>query len=370
MLAITSNWGIGDGSLVDSRAGRAAVWLDAIRRAVVRAGWGRDGRYRPVDHVTLVFAGDTFDWLLSDRWAGKDRPWHGGTRAEEARAQVFEAAVRAARPLLRTVAGWARRGLPVAVSTPRGRPSEWADQNTAIQTVLLAGDRDAWLTDHAAAAARFGIATGEEWSDGQRHVRHGHDLDPLAHRGTAAAGRGGRQPTLAESLRTDLVVRFAVAVRGDTELWPWVRPRLAAVSAARPSQWPALVSGMTGEDRGRGGVWSLWRRAVAAWHAAAVRELPNCETEFDALGELAAWLDGARGETTVPDTIRRLDGSTPARPAAPAIVAGPAQPDSPSLACHRTDGWEWVETLGVAPQAPPVVAIGAGAAGSGFVDAA
>jgi hypothetical protein len=370
MLAITANWGIGDGSLVDSRAGRAAVWLDAIRRAVVRAGWGRDGRYRPVDHVTLVFAGDTFDWLLSDRWAGKDRPWHGGARAEEARAQVFEAAARAARPLLRTVAGWVRRGLPVAVATPRGRPSEWADRNTSIQTVLLAGDRDAWLTDHAAAAARFGIATGEEWSDGQRHVRHGHDLDPLAHRGAATACRGGRQPTLAESLRSDLVVRFAVAVRGDTELWPSVRPRLAAVSAAGPSQWPALVSGMTGEDRGRGGVWSSWRRAVAAWHAAAVRELPTCETEFDALGELAAWLDGARGETTVPDTIRRLDGSTPTRLAAPAIVPGPAQPDSPSLTCHRTDGGEWVEPLGVAPQAPPVVAIGAGAAGSGFVDAA
>ena len=124
MLAITANWGIGDGSLVDSRAGRAAVWLDAIRRAVVRAGWGRDGRYRPVDHVTLVFAGDTFDWLLSERWAGKDRPWHGGARAEEARAQVFEATVRAARPLLRTVAGWARRGLPVAAATPRGRPAK------------------------------------------------------------------------------------------------------------------------------------------------------------------------------------------------------------------------------------------------------
>jgi hypothetical protein len=369
MLAITANWGIGDGSLVDSRAGRAAVWLDAIRRAVARSGWGRDGRYRPVEHVTLVFAGDTFDWLLSQQWAGRDRPWHGGGRAEEARARVVAATARASRPLLRTVAGWARLGLPVAVATPRGRPSEWAEQRVMIQTVLLAGDRDPWLTDHAAAAARFGIATGEEWCDGERHVRHGHDLDPLAHRGPAAAGRGRRQPTLAESLRCDLLVRFATAARGDTQLWQAVRPRLAAVSAARPSQWPALISGMTGQDRGREAVWPPWRRAVAAWHAAAVRELPTCETEFDALGELAAWLDGDRGETPVPDAIRRLDGPTSSRPAA-VIVPGSAQPDSPSLVCHDTDGHAWVEPLGMAPPAPPVVAIGAGAAGTGFIDAA
>lgn len=370
MLAITANWGIGDGSLADSRAGRAAVWLEAIRRAVVRCGWGRDGRYRPVDDVTLVFAGDTFDWLLSDRWAGRDRPWHGGARAAEARARVAQAAFQAARPLLRTVAGWARGGLSVAAATAYGRPSEWAERSVPIRPILLAGDRDAWLTDHAAAAARFGIAAGEEWSDGQRHVRHGHDLDPLAHRGAGATVRGGRQPTLGESLISDLVVRFAVAVRSDATLWPRVRSRLASVSATRPSQWPALIATMAADERDRDGVGTPWRRAVDAWHRAAVRDVPTCETEFDALGELAAWLERADAETAVPDMIRRLDGPAQGRRASSSIVAAPGRPESPVLTCLQADGQESGEPLGDAPPGSSIVAIGVGAAGRGFVDAA
>jgi hypothetical protein len=374
MLAITANWGIGDGSLADSRGMRAAAWLEAIRRAIVRAGWGRDGRYRPVSEVTLLFAGDTFDWLLSDRWAGRDRPWQGGAHGEEARTAVAAASLWAARPVLRTVGRWARAGLPVPAATPRDRPSEWAVQAVRLQPVLLAGDRDAWLTDHAAAAARFGITTGEEWSDGRRHVRHGHDLDPLAHR-AAATGRGGRQPTLAESLMTDLVVPFAVAVRGDGELWPRVRPRLAVISAAAPSQWPAVLAGIGPEERERGRIRSWWRRAVAAWHRAAVRLVPTCETEFDALGELAAWLDAGRADQAAPETIRRLDGPASGQLAAGSIVAGPVvagpgAPASPLLACLRPDGQEWAEPLGGPLPTSPVVAVGGGVAGSGFIDAA
>lgn len=370
MRAVTANWGIGDGSLADSRAGRATVWTEAIRRAVVRAGWCRDGRYRPVHAVELVFAGDTFDWLLSDTWAGRERPWHGGARAEEARASVALASARAARPVLQTVARWARAGLPVPAATPRDRPSEWAVQGVTVRPVLLAGDRDAWLTEHAEAAARFGIATGEQWSDGHCQVRHGHDLDPLTHRAVAATVRGGRQPTLAESLMTDLVVRFAATVRGDTELWPLVRPRLAALSAARPSQWPALVAGIGSDGRQRASVWSPWRRAVAAWHRAAVHELPTCETEFDALGELAAWLDGSRAGRPLPETIRRLDAPALGRFASSSIVAEPGNPESPSLMCRRPDGQEWSELLGGAAPSPAVVAVGTGAAGRGFIDAA
>jgi hypothetical protein len=370
MLAVTANWGIGDGSLADSRAARAAAWLEAIRRAIVRAGWGRDGRYRPLEEATLLFAGDTFDWLLSDRWAGRDRPWHGGARGEDARRGVAAASLWAALPALRTVARWSHAGLPVPAATPRDRPSEWAVQPVRIRPVLLAGDRDAWLTDHAATAARFGVATGEEWSDGQRHVRHGHDLDPLAHRAAAATGRGGRQPTLAESLMTDLVVPFAVAARCDSDLGPRVRPRLAALSAARPSQWPALVAGIEPGGTEPEILRPTWQRAVAAWHRAAVRELPSCETEFDALGELAAWLDGGRADQPVPETIRRLDDPARGRLAAASLVAVTGRPESPSLTCHRIDGQQWVESLGLPPPTSPVVAVGAGAAGSGFIDAA
>jgi hypothetical protein len=243
-------------------------------------------------------------------------------------------------------------------------------QAVRIRPVLLAGDRDAWLTDHAAAAARLGITTGEAWSDGHRQVRHGHDLDPLAHRAAAATGRGGRQPTLAESLMTDLVVPFGVALRGDGDLWPRVRPLLAVISAAPASHWPALVARIGPEEREQARIWSPWRRAVAAWHRAAVRELPTCETEFDAVGDLAAWLDAGRADQPVPETIRRLDAPASGQRAAASIVAVPGAHESPALECHRPDGQVWTESLGGPPPTSAVVAVGAGAAGSGFIDAA
>jgi hypothetical protein len=377
MLAITANWGIGDGSLAEPRAGRALAWLDAIRRVVVRAGWGRDGRYRPAEQVTLLFAGDTFDWLLSDTWSGRDRPWHGGVRGEEVRGRVALQSLRAARPVLRTLARWAATGIPVPAATPRGRPSEWAWQATRVSAVLLAGDRDAWLTDHAAMAARFGIATGEEWSDGERHVRHGHDLDPLTYRDRAAAahqaiaaGRGGRQPTLAESLMTDLAVPFAVAARSAVEAWPVVRPRLTALAAARPADWPAVMAGLVDEGCEPAVVRSLWRRAVAAWHGAAVRDLPACETEFDVLGELADWLDRGSAKTAAPAAIRRLDVAPHGCPAEVAIVADQAPALPPSLTCHGFAGPPWSESLDGPPPGPSIVAVGVGHAGTGFVDAA
>ena len=370
MLAITANWGIGDGSLADARASAAIRWLDAIRRAVVRAGWTRDGRYRPVEEVALLFAGDTFDWLLSDTWSGRDRPWHGGARGEAARGRVALKSLRAARPVLRTLARWAGQGMPVPAPTPRGRPSERAEQAAQIRLVLLAGDRDVWLPDHAPFAARFGIATGEQWADSRQQVRHGHDLDPLAHREAPVMGPSGRQPTLAESLATDLVVRFATAARGDADLWPRVRPRLAGLSVARPAGWPAIVGGMAGAGRDGDRVWWLWRRAVAAWHQAASRELPTCETEFDALAVLAAWLGRVPGDDAVPEAIRRLGAVADRHPGGGAVVAERAGVDPPSLCCRRGDGAEWVESLGERPATPPVVAIGAGHAGSGFIDAA
>jgi hypothetical protein len=376
MLAITANWGIGDGSLAEPRVGRATAWLEVIRRVVVRAGWCRDGGARPVTEVTLLFAGDTFDWLLSDTWAGRDRPWHGGPRGDEARASVAFKSLRVGRPLLRTLARWAGQGIPVPAVTPRGRPSGCPCRATAVRPVLLAGDRDAWLTDHAATAARFAIATGEVWSDGERHVRHGHDLDPasyhatVANRAPSAPGRGGRQPTLAESLMTDLVVRFAVAARGDVEAWPVVRPRLTALSAARPAEWPAVIAGLGVEGRERALARSLWQRAVGAWHAAAVRELPACETEFDVLGDLADWLDRGSADTAVPAAIRRLDAAALGCPEGAAVVAEPARHEPPSLLCHRPDGPDWSEPLDGPPSEPSVVTVGVGQGGTRFVDAA
>ena len=65
MLGITANWGLSDGSLGGNPPAVAERWLDGLRLATIRAGFRRDGRYRPVEHVTLVFAGDTLDLLLT-----------------------------------------------------------------------------------------------------------------------------------------------------------------------------------------------------------------------------------------------------------------------------------------------------------------
>lgn len=370
MLAVTSNWALHDGSLAVSRAGRASSWLEAVGRTLVRAGWCRDGLYRPLEDATLIFGGDTFDWLLSEAWAGRDRPWHGGTRGDQARSRVAVAAIQAALPIVRRLARWARTGVSVPAATPQGRPSPWATHRVRMRIVVLAGDRDAWLADVAAAAGRLGIVVGEEWSDGVRHVRHGHDLEPLAHRGGLAPFRGGWQPTLAESLSTDLLVRFAVAARDQADLWPHLRPRLAAVSAARPSQWPRVVAGMAVEAGDRQRLGSLWRRAVAGWHQAALRDLPACDAEFDALAALAAWLDQASSQTAVPEAIRRLDGPVALRTGAKLFIAAPTSADSPSLACNDREGAAWVEPLGEVPVSPSIMAIGVHPAGRGFIDAA
>jgi len=370
MLAVTSNWAIHDGSLAVSRPAAASGWLEAVARALVRGGWCRDGRYRPLEEATLVFAGDTFDWLLSDAWAGRDRPWHGGSGGERARGRVARASIRAARPAVRTLVCWARQGLPVPAATPQGRPSTWATQPARLRVVVLAGDRDPWLADAAPVAHRLGLVVGEEWSDGVRHLRHGHDLDPIAHRGGLTAGRAGRQPTLAESLMTDLVVRFAVAARGLTTLWPHVRSRLCSLSAARPSQWPQIVAGLMAEAGDGPRIGSLWQRAVAAWHLAAVRDLPACDAEFDALSGLAAWLDRIATDAKVPETVRRLDRRAASCFAAGVIVAGTASAAAPTLVCHGQERAAREEPLGGVPAGSSIVAVGVRPAGRGIIDAA
>ncbi len=220
MLAVTANWMLTDGSLSGSRGGQASAWLEAIRRAIARTGCGRDGRYRPVAEVCLVFAGDTFDWLLSDSWGGGARPWHGGERGRRARLHAAARLLQGTRPAWRELASWGRRGLAVPAADGRGRPSTWAGHIISVRPVLLAGDRDWWVLEWAQRLGRYGIAVGEEWSDGIRQIRHGHDRDPLAWRAASIASAGDRQPTLAESLTLDLLVPFAVAVREEGRLWP------------------------------------------------------------------------------------------------------------------------------------------------------
>ena len=376
MLLTTANWAVSDGSLAGAGAARAAAWLEAIRRSVVRAGCGRDGRYRPVGEVTLVFAGDSFDWLLTDAWAGRHKPWHAGRQAAELRARVAAATLRAARPATRTLLRWGRRGLPVPAADARGRPSTWGVTPARIQVVLLAGDRDRWLPTFAS-AERLGLHVGEEWSNGHVLIRHGHDLDPLAHVAQPTSIAADRAPTLGESLAVDLLVPFAVAIRDDSGLWSLLRPALGSLAAARPAVMPARFGaifgpGVDGTALGsaRTRAEGLWREHVARWHRAARRDAVACEAEFDALGALAAWLDRLDPEGGCPPAVSRFDlppASTARRRGS--LVAHPPLPTGPILSCSLA-GRSWCEPLAPLPSGRGIVTIGADAGGGGFVDAA
>lgn len=377
MLVVTANWGLTDGSLAASRARRAATWLEVIRRAVGRAGMGRDGRYRPIAEVTLVMAGDTFDWLLSDAWGGRDRPWHAGRSAAEARARVAAGTIRAALPATRIIRRWIRRGIPIPAADARGRPSAWAGSRARFGCVLLAGDRDRWLTELAGAGHRLGLLVGEEWSDGIRHVRHGHDIDPLASgRGLPSAGRG-RPPTLAESLAIDLLVAFAVAAREDAALWQVVRPRLGELTSAGPANLPARVAALAADlppaESGpalRRRLGDVWRERVDRWYAIAARDMPTCEAEFDALGDLAAWLGTRDPLRPVPASLARLRVS-PAAGRVPQrqVLRHDRAEAVPGFSCHLAD-LSWEAQLEPLAAGSAVVAVGVKDAGRGLVDAA
>ncbi|MFM8414922.1 MAG: hypothetical protein ACKOCX_09370, partial [Planctomycetota bacterium] len=349
MLVVTANWALTDGSLAASRARRAAAWLEVIRRAIVRAGMGRDGRYRPVAEATLIMAGDTFDWLLSDVWTGPERPWHAGRRSAEARDRVAAATIRAALPAVRIIRRWIRQGIPLPAADARGRPSAWASSCCRFSGVLLAGDRDRWLTDLAAAGDRVGLLLGEEWSDGIRHVRHGHDLDPLAHGRDSLPVGIDRPPTLAESLTIDLVVAFAAAVRDDVALWKILRPRLGELSSAGPVGLPAGIAALVPEVTSieaaidlRTRLSDLWRRSVDRWHAIATRDMPTCEAEFDALGDLAAWLGDRAPLRPPPAALARLGVSLETIRGSTRHVVGHAAVDqAPAFSCHLADlSWQ------------------------------
>ena len=73
MLVVTANWAIGDGTLWRRplRGLVSRAW-GVIQRSALRAGFRHDGRYRPLERLDIVFAGDTFDLYASRLWATGD----------------------------------------------------------------------------------------------------------------------------------------------------------------------------------------------------------------------------------------------------------------------------------------------------------
>lgn len=343
MIVVTSNWAIGDGTLAPAVEPALGGFMSAVQRAVVRAGVRPDGTYRPIDHLEVVLAGDTFDWLLSAEWLGHVRPWNASAGARETLARVVRRSVLLGRSLLRPLFQWARHGVRVPAFRGGGQ-----DVVVPVRVTMLTGDRDDRIEEACGNRARL-VSIGRRWDDGRVAIRHGHEFDPLC---SAPAGgsdrRSDRSPTLAESVAVDLVARFAATIA------PHGRSVIRRLAAAGPLGLPAAikagcVSGLLAVPERTG---DAWRRSVDVWWRIAQRCVPTVEAEFDAVDALAVWLRGAFAEDAATSPPSGLGGLVPgrARGAAGAVyghLEGNGLPTSAvglggraaTVGCRDTRGW-------------------------------
>lgn len=389
MLVVTANWGLTDGSLGGRSPASASLWLDALRAAVVRAGWGPAGRYRPVERVTIVLAGDTFDLLFTEQWAGRVRPWHGGRQARQVRLGVAARAVSAARRPIARLCRWMRQGLPVPAADGRGRPVETIRARVEVDVIALVGDRDGDLASAAGGPTWRGLHIGSAWSDERHAISHGQEFDPIRFVEGGNSPRWDARPTLAESLVVDLLVPFALAVRGLPGVWEMARPMTTALAAADLIDVVPLVANLIAgsAESGRRAVTTAWRRAVDGWATAVRREPPEHEAGFDAPIALAPWLATAAGPGSVgpvPAAIRWLAAAAP--PAVPGQVSIfghlPARPNETGtvlglgggtpvlLVQPRPNSPLDIVDLGARPRESAIVRVGAPVAGRDGLDAA
>jgi hypothetical protein len=272
MLVVTSNWCVTDGSLAAGPApGLVARLRGQLRLASLRAGIRGDGRYRPLIGITVVFAGDTFDWLTSLEWTGDARPWESSRRAAAARERVVAGSWRLAGRLVATLSAWGRRGIDVPLADQRGRPLAGSRGRVPVRVVILRGDRDRWIDRIAFAGPRVALSVGTEWTDGDVLVRHGQEIETLWH--------DGGPPTLGESLAVELISRFGRSLQDADGLGRRLPAMLRLLAAGRLVDAPCrLAAWMAARNRdgslsapARGRVIDAWNRAVAAWHRAVRR---------------------------------------------------------------------------------------------------
>jgi len=295
MLVIAANWSISDGTLVGANGHRPWQTLVAeVRRIALRSGFRRDGAYRPVEQVDVVLAGDTFDWLLSREWLGSARPWHPSRRAAGIRQRVREGSLRRGTAALLGVVRLARRGLHVPLANRHFRPVVGSRVTVPVSVTLLAGDRDEELADAGGReiAERFGVGVGSVWASRGVSVWHGQDFDPLCGPSRAEGG-----PSLAESLRVDLLARFIAALADCGAAVGQQRWLVAALAQATPLGMPAILSAWRRfrpeAECCRQKVATLWRRAVEGWHRESRQSAFCQEWDFDVVAEVAAWMESA-----------------------------------------------------------------------------
>ena len=343
MLVVSSNWCVSDGTL-SAGLPRACIarFRAEVRRASLRCGFRRDGRYRPVDAIDVVLAGDTFDWLVSREWTGNVRPWDGGRSAADARRRVEAGAAGQARRLLAALAAWMRRGIDVPVADRRGRPMPTASYRVPLRVAVLCGDRDRWLEQaaHGWMASSPPPMVGRCWSDGGVTVRHGEDMDVLH-------ATGGSEPTIGESLAVDLIARFGASLDDIAAVRPLAGDLVRRLACGSPiDAATTLARWLAAHEHGtpipaaaRQRLIDAWHRSVARWHRAARRLAPRGEGGVDLVGRIAEWLgrDGSQDRGTFHLGIDAFPGPGLAFPwdAAATVVLGHPAADAEETARSR-----------------------------------
>jgi hypothetical protein len=277
MLVVTTKWAIGDGSI---HAGPASARVDeffrAIRRAAWRGGFQRDGTYRPIDVLHLVFAGDTVDALCSRAWRGDARPWRTGRRSAHAADRVADGAVRVGRRVGARIARLLRDGITVPAADGRRRPVLGRFVRARADVCFLWGDLDRPLerTAAALAIAAAGVSIGREC-----RAEDGPHASP-----------GDRPPSLRESVNVELLVDFATHVLDlpgvGERAAPWLRRLAVATLADLPRHVDAWAA-----TSGTAALRDAWRLAVRRWHGRACIDVPEAAVPFAVADPVAAWFD-------------------------------------------------------------------------------
>jgi len=299
MIVVTANWGLGDGSLAAAPAASLPGLLSGeLHRAALRSGFRRDGRYRPIESVGLVLAGDTFDGLVSDRWLDGVRPWERRRSATLRHEAVMRSAWRGARRYVGWVIRLARCGLRVPAGDRHGRPVLAASVRVPAHVVVLIGDRDASLARAVTTlrSRRTSIDVGTLWEAKGVRVAHGAACDPLA--------GGDAEPTLLQSLAVDLIAPFGAALRTRTATAERGRRLVRLLVEAGPLDAPrrlaASLAPLAGEESW---VVSAWQRAVDRWAREARR--CGCADSPGVVDAVAAWMHHLPGCPAPSSAVRR-----------------------------------------------------------------
>ncbi|MCX7391394.1 MAG: hypothetical protein NTX02_09430 [Planctomycetia bacterium] len=303
MLVVTSNWNCSDKTLVASHSKKQFdYFLKVVHRAALRASMRFDGRYQPIERLDLVFAGDTYDWLTSRKWLDDHRPWGMPRSAMPITEQVAALSLQSIRRDIVRLQKVIHDGLALPLADRHGRPSPTSFERVPVRVIMLAGDRDRLLSHPSIAAwvSSIGIAIGSQWSDGQREILHGDQLDPLAI--VSSSKFESRAPSLAESLRIDFLTRFSAdlidSLSNHGNYFRSLAQKLVQSMVFREpldavAVMRAWIDHHSGSMAFAAACRDIWKRSIASWYSHAMRLRPSHEYAFDPTDTVASYLECA-----------------------------------------------------------------------------